>query len=125
MGFEIKLYIIAETEALRGDNVRLMVGSFDLCKPGYTSAIGKLYDNGACDSLPRGTYIQGDKHRLNTEDKYGQETWAHPIEDVIKALQEDAKHDDYWRFQVALDFLVSVRDNWDWFGKPYVITYGH
>jgi hypothetical protein len=75
----------------------------------------------------RGTYIHSSKENenLNQEDLYGEETWAHPIDNVIKALKKDMKDDNYWRFKVAYEMLKSIQDNWDWFGEPYVITYGH
>jgi hypothetical protein len=121
MGFEIRLHVVAVTENDH-DFYRLQVGMFDLCKPGYESEISKFHGCGAYNSVPVEMY-EGEEKR--DDDYYGDTLWAHPIQDVITALEKDAKGDDYWRFRTALDILKSIRDNWSWFGEPYVVTFGH
>jgi hypothetical protein len=123
MGFEIELRFVAITDNFHAGYNPLEVGRFDLCKPGYGSSICSLHFDGACGSLPCSVY--DDCSQDTSEDLYGDEVWAHPIEDVIAALKKDASNGGYWRFQTAVEMLESISMNWEWFGEPHVITYGH
>jgi hypothetical protein len=59
-----------------------------------------------------------------TKDPYGSYLGMFDVDEVIEALEEELKTDDYRRFKWALTLLKTIKETWTE-GNLKVVTYGH
>lgn len=113
MGYEIKIYV-GEVPSFEKNEPKWfnVIGMVDICKPGYESQIYKLAVDKESWTFQQKVYFYGsDGNTQINKDKYGEELKTFPIDIVIAALEKDIKA-NYRRFNIALDFLKSIKENW-------------
>lgn len=110
MGYEVRIYVGELTKQSHGDSGRwLQVWSMlDLCKPGYQSATYRL----SIQDIGEPVYIfASDGNTEITKDCYAKRLKAIPLDDVLRAIEEDCANDLYRRFKVAADLLRSIKQH--------------
>lgn len=134
MGFELTVYVVRVTQAnwsydeyLRrywAENIAML----ELGKPGYSSAMYKLYQDAPHNPSKIPTYIfASDGDTKLYYDAYGVEFVAIPVLDVRDAVGDDicADNDPYWRLPVLHSLLNSIREGAENSDEIYCILRGH
>ena len=118
MSYDSRLYIVEESSFTipcdNGKRYAHIVGMIELCSCPNMLDIFTEDSNG---------YIYSDDGNTKIEtDCYGNPLMVADIDDVINALKDVIKNEDYRRAKIAVDFLNSIKKNMP---ECKVYHYGH
>lgn len=123
MGYESKIYIVEKHQPsilIRNDGKVWgdVIAKFDLCKC-YPISDKVRYGK------PTECYIYDNDVEI-TEDKYGDELTETPLDEFINIMKEvRTEVDNYWRFEVLLSLLKSIKSEMYESDEIVVLHYGY
>lgn len=124
MGYEVTIHVMQPGH--RRDELGtygMDIATVELCKPGHKSATCKLCEKPAPDPMAHAYFYGSDGNTVITHDRYEKRLYWTPLADVVDALREDAKNDNYRRFRIALKTMAAVQEE---FGdNASCILFGH
>jgi len=125
MGYELKLKIGTLGKAfLKNEKPCFFTEiTIDLCDCGKSNIAKLAQDSFSAKALPKVRWYEGNE--TITEDVCGDKPSPVPLAEIIKALKQDIKTDDYRRYKWALATLEAVVKHDHWQNEFTAIFEGH
>ena len=134
MGYETKYYAVKRYDFKsfinKGYNASEIVAMIDMCKMGYDKDITEFY-NLFTEEADFVLYMEDYNEEIDkdvmtdvTEDRYGRELCYIPRDKIGRAIEifeNKVKVDNYWRYELLLNFFKTFEKYED----IYIVLYGY